>query len=149
MSGLEVTFSMVLSRNAWTSVAVEGAVDSARGAAEGVGLLDQVNGEALIREGQRGRHARDAAADDQGGVVDGHGLVFERQQTRRRGPTIMRTSSKAFCVAASASPAWTQEHCSRMLAISRRYGIEARVAQGVAEDGLMACAACTRPRPRG
>ena len=77
ISGLAVTGSMVWSRNACDVLAVERRGGSGgRCRPSAFGLLDQVHGEALVRDGQRGGHARDAAADDQCAVVDRNGLVL-------------------------------------------------------------------------
>ncbi len=47
-------------------------------------------------------------------------LPFRRGSSNRALAAAMRTRSLAFCVAFSCSPMCTQEHWSRMLAISNR-----------------------------
>ena len=69
------------------------------------------------RWSERAGHAGDAAAYHQGPLVDGQLELLQRLQRRVRA-TDMRTMSLAFLVASSFSLEWTQEQCSRILAMS-------------------------------
>ena len=88
-------------------------------AAEMIGALDEVDAPAGIGEVQGRRHAGDAAADDEavGAHVDRHALQGLLPDHAVDAAAVTR--SLAFSVASTRSSC-TQEHCSRILAISRK-----------------------------
>ncbi len=87
-----------------------------------------------------------AAADHQRAAADGRALVVQRHEARRTAAAI-RTRSTAFSVARPGRPEWTQEHWSRMLAISNKYGFRP-ASRSVSRKIGLGCAAYTRPLPR-
>ena len=60
--------------------AVERVMQLPGGAAELGVFFHKMDGKTLIGQGQRGGHARHAAADDQRGVVDRHHFLLQRHQ---------------------------------------------------------------------
>ena len=100
--------------------AVEGGIDVAQVAPQLRLLFDEEDLEVLPRELEGGRHAGEAASDDEGCLVDADGDLLERLDVIRVGDR-HATSVFAFSVAPFWSFMWTQEHWSRMLAISKRY----------------------------
>ena len=116
--------------------AIKGAIDPARRAAERLGLLDYVHRESLVREGQGGRHAGHPAANDQGGVVDGHEFVLEWHQF---GGTRDDHAHEVVCLRRGGL-AVAGMNPRTLFADVRHFekiGIEAGVAQGVAKDRFM------------
>ena len=114
----------------------EGLGELAHVAADGGLLLDQDHLVAGVGDVERRLDAGDAAADDQRPARDRHadGLRAAGCAGPRR--TAMREISMALAVASSRS-LWTQEQCSRMLAISHRKGL--RPARSAASRKVFSC----------
>ena len=123
MFGCSCTCSIRLGRKAGDVHVLQRVVNIVQVAAQPVRPLDQVDLESLVGQRQRGGHAAEAAADDQPGLVDGERAALQRRQSVRARAMAIFTSSVAFSRGATPATAeCTQEHWSRMLAISNRYG---------------------------
>ncbi len=123
-------------------VAVQRAVDLADRAAQAVALFDQVDGEALLGQGQGGRHAGDAAADHQGRVVHRRAGFLQGHERgrpgRRHADQVDRLLGRRGRVA-RVDPGALIANIGHL----QQVGIEPRIAKRVAEDRLV------RPRRTG
>ena len=98
-------------------------------------LLDQDDLVAAVGDVERRLDAGDAAADDQARLVTGI-LIVSSGRLCLTFSTIVRPMSMALAVASSLS-SWTQEQCSRMLAISHMNGL--RPAWSAARRKVVSC----------
>jgi hypothetical protein len=88
---------------------------------------------ALVGDGKRAGHAGDTAAHHQGGFVDRQ--VKFLQGLQATGPGHRHADNiLAFWVASSFCLEWTQEQCSRILAMSQIVLIQSRLPKGVPEQ---------------
>ena len=134
---------MVSASRAWTSWPSSVRWIWRHRAAQAVALLDQVDGEALVGQGQGGRHAGDAAADHQGRVVHRRGGFLQGHEVRPPGPPPCGTRSIALSVAASGVARVDPGALVADVGHLQQVGIEPGIAERVAEDRLV------RPRRAG
>jgi len=112
-------------------------------AAEPRAALDEVHLVAHLAEGERGRHAGDAAADDEGRVGERH--VDLEQRLEQPGPGDRHAHEVLGFLGRLLR--LVRVHPRRLVADVRHLeeeGVESRFAEGVLEDGLV----CTRRTAR-